>query len=90
MKSLTVLGFIFRSAAQINFEFGADPHSKLKGDILIGIGSTIPSGLCSQANGMSFFYPFLNTELITIPRLCQYFAISLSLKFGELERRLYQ
>jgi hypothetical protein len=37
-----------------NFKLGAYPHAEFKGDILVGIGSAIPSGTCPDADAIVF------------------------------------
>ena len=47
---------------EVYFEFRADPHGKLKGDVLVGICSTISASLGNNADGMGFFRPFLGAK----------------------------
>ena len=51
---------------QIDFELRANPHAKLKGDVLVGVCAAISSSLCPQSNRTSFFDPLFDTELVAV------------------------
>jgi len=51
---------------QVNLEFGTDPHSEFKCDILVCIGATVSSRFCHQTNCVGFGNPFFDTELVTV------------------------
>jgi hypothetical protein len=47
---------------QQQLKLGADPHPEMEGDVLVGVGATIPSGLGCEANGASMFYPLFHRD----------------------------
>ena len=51
---------------EVDFEFGADPHTELKGDVLICVCSTISSGLGFETNCVGFFHPFFYADLVAV------------------------
>ena len=51
---------------QINFEFRADPHSKFKGDIRMGVGAAIASRSGPEPNCVGLFDPLLDADLVAI------------------------
>ena len=51
---------------EVDFKLGTDPHSKLKGYVLVGISAAVASSRGSQPNGIGLFYPFLNAQLVAV------------------------
>ena len=49
-------------AHQIYFKFRADPHSKLKSDVFVSVGSAIAPGSGFEADSIGFLYIFLNAN----------------------------
>ena len=51
---------------EVNLEFSTNPHSKLKSDITMNIGSTISACGSFQTNSNGFFNPFFHTDFIIV------------------------
>ena len=51
---------------EVDFEFGADPHAELEGDVLICVCPAVPPGFGSETNCISFFYPLFYAELVAV------------------------
>ena len=51
---------------EVDFEFGADPHTELKGDVLICVCSAISSGFGSETNCVGFFHPLFYADLVAV------------------------
>ena len=47
---------------KINLKFRADPHSKLKSDVLVSISAAITPGFGNYANSMGLLRPFFRAE----------------------------
>ena len=51
---------------QIDFELGTDPHTKFEGDVGMRKCAPIPPSGSFEANGVSFFNPLFNADLVAI------------------------
>ena len=51
---------------QIDFELGADPHTKFEGDVGMRKRAPIPPSGSFEANGVGFFNPLFNADLVAI------------------------
>ena len=51
---------------QIYLEFGTNPHSKLKRDVLVRISAPISSGFCLNTDGMGFLHIFFHADFETV------------------------
>lgn len=60
--SLLLLFQPLKVAHQIYFKFRADPHSKLKSDVFVSVGSAIAPGSGFEADSIGFLYIFLNAN----------------------------
>ena len=51
---------------EVNFEFGADPHVKLKGNVLVSVGAAVAPSLGHQTNGIGLRHPFFDAEFVAV------------------------
>jgi len=51
---------------EIDLEFRADPHTELKRDVFVRKRAAISSGGRFEADGIGFFHPILDADLVTV------------------------
>lgn len=64
---------------EIDLEFRTYPHSKLECNVAMGVCASVPTGCCSQPNGVRSFDPVFDADLVAVQTLltfnCGEFAI---------------